>query len=840
MGVGTGDLGLLLLSVTYEGESRKALVKLYDPRTGRCVLWRDTTGHKPYLLTDLAPDEIVEKYPQVVRHRGFDHLELVEKVDLLRERRVVLTKVVAKDPLSIGGAPGSIRELLPRSWESKIKYHLCYLYDTGLVPGMYYRVQNGRLAMTPIEVPEDVAQLISKMYPDDRELRGEALRWAALFHAPIPEIRRVALDIEVYSPVPDRIPNPREALYEVICVACASSDGVRRVLLLRRGGVPEGERPDELPSDVEVELFDDERELLREVFRTMEDYPVVLTFNGDNFDLVYLYHRALRLGFKEGEIPVTLGRDHANLKGGVHVDLYRFFSNRAMQVYAFSNRYQEVKTLDSISQALLGLGKIELTRPVSELPLMELAAYCFRDAYLTLALTQFDGDLVMKLIVLMMRIAKLPMEDIVRSGISAWIKSMLYYEHRRKGYLIPNPEDIVQVKGRAVTKAVIKGKKYLGALVVDPVPGIFFDVTVVDFASLYPSVIKTWNLSYETVRCGHEECRSNRIPGTPHWVCRKRRGISSVIIGFLRDFRIYVYKPLSKDRRLSEGLRVQYDVVQRALKVFINASYGVFGADTFPLYCPPVAESTTALGRYAIYSTISKALSMGLAVLYGDTDSLFLWAAPEEKVRELLEWASERLKIDLDVDKRYRLVVFSGLKKNYIGVYEDGGLDIKGMLGKKRNTPQFIKDLFLELSALLSKLTDVREVSQTIEAIKELARSSYQRLRRREYSLDELAFRVALSKRPDDYVKTTPQHVKAARLLMKYGVKVDVGDIVSYVKVRSSEGVKPVQLARIDEIDEEKYMDYLETTFRQVLKALGVDFDEIIGSQHMDRFLAPS
>ena len=194
----------------------------------------------------------------------------------------------------------------------------------------------------------------------------------------------------------------------------------------------------------------------------------------------------------------------------------------------------------------------------------------------------------------------------------------------------------------------------------------------------------------------------------------------------------------------------------------------------------------------------------------------------------------------MDVDKRYRLVVFSGLKKNYIGVYEDGGLDIKGMLGKKRNTPQFIKDLFLELSALLSKLTDVREVSQTIEAIKELARSSYQRLRRREYSLDELAFRVALSKRPDDYVKTTPQHVKAARLLMKYGVKVDVGDIVSYVKVRSSEGVKPVQLARIDEIDEEKYMDYLETTFRQVLKALGVDFDEIIGSQHMDRFLAPS
>ncbi|HDI02034.1 MAG TPA: DNA-directed DNA polymerase I, partial [Ignisphaera sp.] len=511
--------------------------------------------------------------------------------------------------------------------------------------------------------------------------------------------------------------------------------------------------------------------------------------------------------------------------------------NRAMQVYAFSNRYQEAKTLDSISHALLGIGKVKPSKPISELPLLELASYCYRDAYLTLNLTQFDNDLVMKLIILMMRIAKLPMEDIARAGISTWVKSMLYYEHRRRGYLIPNPEDILQIKGGAATRAVIKGKKYLGALVVDPPPGIFFNVTVVDFASLYPSMIKTWNLSYETVRCNHEECKSNKIPGTPHWVCRKRKGLSSAVIGFLRDFRIYVYKPLSKDKNADKAIRMQYDVVQRALKVFINASYGVFGADTFPLYCPPVAESTTALGRFAIYTTISKALEMGLAVLYGDTDSLFLWNSPDEKVRELLEWVSNTLHIDLEIDKKYRLVIFSGLKKNYIGVYEDGGLDIKGMIGKKRNTPQFIKDLFFELSSLLSKLENVRDIGKTINAIKQLAKDSYLKLKRKEYTLDQLAFRVVLSKHPNDYVKTTPQHVKAARLLMKYGVNLGLGDIVSYVKVKGGEGVKPVQLARIDEIDEEKYMNYLETTFRQVLRALGIDFDEIVGSQHMDKFL---
>lgn len=825
----------LLLSITYDGNMGKALIKLYNPKDGKIIIWHDTTGHKPYLLTDLTPEEIVEKYPQVIRHKGFDHLEVVEKYDLLHDQKVLLTKIVAKDPLSIGGSSKSIRELLPKSWESRIKYHLCYLYDTGLIPGMFYKIENGMLKQIPIEIPQEVMNRILQVYKGP-EYKEEILRWLSLFQAPIPNIRRIAIDIEVYSPVPDRIPNPKEALYPVICVALAANDGLKKVLLLKRNDVEMGEKPNELPDDVKVEIYDDEKKLLKEVFKILSNYPIVITFNGDNFDLPYLYHRALKLGFKEEEIPLVLGKDYVSLEKGVHIDLYRFFSNRAMQIYAFSNKYQEVKTLDTISQALLGEGKIQLDVSISELPLLKLAAYCFRDAMLTLKLTTFDNDLVMKLIILMMRIAKLPIEDITRARISSWIKSMLYYEHRRRGYLIPNPEDIIRVKGGATTKAVIKGKKYLGAIVIDPLPGIFFNVIVVDFASLYPSVIKTWNLSYETVRCPHEECKDNLIPGTPHWVCKKRKGLTSLIIGLLRDFRVYIYKPLAKDKSINEVLRTQYDVVQKALKVFINASYGVFGADTFPLYCPPVAESTTALGRYSIYNTIKKALEMNLAVLYGDTDSLFLWNPPEDKLKELIEWASKTLKIDLDIDKKYRFVAFSGLKKNYLGVYEDGSLDIKGMVGKKRNTPQFIKDLFAQLSQILSQLRSIEEIYDTIDKIRELARQSYIKLKRHEYSLDELAFRVALSKRPEEYTKITPQHVKAARLLMKYNVKVEVGDIISYVKVKGHDGVKPVQLARIDEIDEEKYLDHLETTFKQILRSIGIDFNEIIGSSHLDAF----
>ena len=81
--------------------------------------------------------------------------------------------------------------------------------------------------------------------------------------------------------------------------------------------------------------------------------------------------------------------------------------------------------------------------------------------------------------------------------------------------------------------AVIKDKKYRGGMVVDPIEGIHFDVIVMDFASLYPSIIKVNNLSYETVRCKHEECKKNMIPQTNHWACTKRNGLTSLRCGNL-------------------------------------------------------------------------------------------------------------------------------------------------------------------------------------------------------------------------------------------------------------------------------------------------------------------
>ena len=88
-----------------------------------------------------------------------------------------MTKVVATDPLSIGGGRNAIRDMLPRTWESKIKYHLCYTYDNSIIPGMWYRLVNGNLKLVDVEVPPEIVKLVEKLYQDP-EVRKSALHWA--------------------------------------------------------------------------------------------------------------------------------------------------------------------------------------------------------------------------------------------------------------------------------------------------------------------------------------------------------------------------------------------------------------------------------------------------------------------------------------------------------------------------------------------------------------------------------------------------------------------------------------------------------------------------------------
>ncbi|MDD1766728.1 MAG: hypothetical protein LUQ00_02295, partial [Candidatus Methanomethyliaceae archaeon] len=526
----TGPLSLL--SVTYSGSKAKALLKFYDLDKKRVVFWYDNTGHVPYCLTDLPLREVLS-LKRITSHPGFDRRSTVEveKCDLLHDKEIKMTKVAAKDPLSIGGRGNNIRDLLENSWEANIRYHDCYIYDRGLIPGYSYCIKEGNVIKVENAVP--LESIKEKFHKSPPELLNALADWFPLLVSPVPDYRRVAVDIEVATEALDRIPDPSAARNEVICVSLAGSDGLKRVLLLRRVGVEEGTKPPELPDDVLLDYFEDELALIKELFKYFVDYPIVLTFNGDNFDLHYLWRRAQVLGMRKEEIPIIMGREIALLPIGVHIDLYKFFHNHAIQIYAFGNSYREI-ALDAVATAFLNMRKIQIERTVSELSYLDLASYCFRDSFIALRLTTENSNMVMNLITMIMRISRLSMEDVTRQGISRWIRSLFFFEHRARNYLIPRESDIQTMKGEASSTAVIKGKKYHGAIVIKPESNVYFSVVVLDFASLYPSIITRWNLSYETVRCGHESCRSNIVPDTNHWVCTKRVGLMALIIGLLK------------------------------------------------------------------------------------------------------------------------------------------------------------------------------------------------------------------------------------------------------------------------------------------------------------------
>lgn len=837
-----------LVSVSYDGKKQLATLGLYEPESQNIYFWDDNTGHKPYLLTSLPPEE-VKKLSRVTGHSGFDHFETVAKFDPLLDKNVTVTKVVAKDPLAIGGRQsGCIRDIIPEDyqkltgiqeppkvWESYIRYYQSYIYDNNIAPGMLYKIQKGNLVVVQQKSDEGTVEKILNLFPDvDKEFRASVEKWARLLESPAPEFLRTGLDIEVSSPFATRVPDPIKAEDPVVCVALYGSDGRKQLFVLKREGIKQGNK--QLSSDAIVMYFDDEKVLLLKLFEALREYPFVLTFNGDDFDLPYLYNRAKNLGIERRHIPIVAGRRVFHVSHGVHIDLYKFFFNRSIQIYAFGNKYRDI-TLNEVGTAVLGLPKIEFEKPLSELSYTELAEYNLRDSEITLNLTSYNDNLVMKLILALSRIARMPMEDVSRQGVSRWIRNFLYFEHRQRNMLIPNAEDILAIKGGTSTTAIIKGKKYKGAIVVDPVPGVHFNVAVMDFASLYPSIIKVYNLGYQTLLCRHEECKANKVPETSSWICTKEKALESLLIGSLRDLRVKWYKPKSKDKTLPQDLRSWYNVIPSALKVILNASYGVFGSPAFGLYCPPVAEATAAIGRHVITKTIEKARTLNIEVLYGDTDSLFLKNPSSEQVNIMADWSKKTMGMELEVEKWYRYAVFSSRKKNYLGILKGGGVDVKGMTGKKRHIPVYIKKAFYALEDRLEQVQSPAEFEEAKKEIKQIIRDRYLRLKQRRWgdTPEELAFHVVLGKPPSAYTKTTPQHVKAALMLEKLGYKMTAGDLITYVKVMK--GVKPVQLASNSEVDVEKYVAYLHSTFDQILDALGLDFEEIIGLTKLERFM---
>ncbi|HEU5460907.1 MAG TPA: 3'-5' exonuclease, partial [Nitrososphaeraceae archaeon] len=148
---------VILLSAIYSGEDQKVLLKFYDPDLEVIYFWKDRTNHKPYCYTKI---EYKEKAEEIIKKEPKYSILPNKKMDLISDKEIDVIKIIAPDPLSIGGTDNSIREKIT-AWEADIKYHENYLYDNALIPGTYYYRKNDNIYQYKYEIDPKIG---SKLY----------------------------------------------------------------------------------------------------------------------------------------------------------------------------------------------------------------------------------------------------------------------------------------------------------------------------------------------------------------------------------------------------------------------------------------------------------------------------------------------------------------------------------------------------------------------------------------------------------------------------------------------------------------------------------------------------
>jgi DNA polymerase elongation subunit (family B) len=428
---------------------------------------------------------------------------------------------------------------------------------------------------------------------------------------------------------------------------------------------------------------------------------------------------------------------------------------------------------------------------------------------------------------LLSRIANLPLTRTYKNySVSEWIRSMLNTYYRAHDIIIPNSEELTLGDTR---------KFVTGALTIAPESGTYFNMHVLDFESLYPGCIDVFNLSYETVRCGHSECKENMVPGLDYHICTQRRGIYSALIGALRDLRLRVFKPYAKSApsEVDENMKA----ASRILKLFLVSCYGVT-VRIHGLASPLLGEAITAYGRHVLQSTWDTAKQHGLKPKYGDTDSIFLDNPKEEDARELIHSIKNRFRLELAPDRIYSVCVLSAAKKAYFGIMPNGEPEIKGLSIAKSNSPKFFRKTFQDcLTKLCERRNSRDDFEQAKRQLPDVVRDAIRDLREGRVELADLEYRVELREDPQEKseARTLPQPYQAALLLSKEGKKASRGDTVGFIKVHPFKlqgrqfTVKPSSQTSVKEVNVEDYIRNLISSLSRTFEpmSINIQLDEI-------------
>jgi len=600
---------------------------------------------------------------------------------------------------------------------------------------------------------------------------------------------------------------------EIYCVSFYADD-FKKVIIRSK---------EKLKNAVSVES---EQELLLKFKDIILEYdPDLITgWNLIDFDLNIIERK-----FKDYKLPFAIGRDDIPCK----LRLYSsFFQNSKADcngrmvldgIQVLKNNFVSLADykLSTAAETFLkdkklfeGEDRREMIENAFKKNPQLLADYNLKDSELVIGI--LEKSTALDLAIQRSLLTGMPL-DRVRASIAS-LDSLYLKELRKRGYVAPTG---------GYEERDDLGK---GGYVMSSKPGIYDYVIVCDFKSLYPSIIRTFNIDpwSHVLACKDKEIDKKKIIKTPSGACFKNQeGILPMIIQHLWDQR-------------EKARKQKNELARYAIKILMNSFYGVLANPTCRFYSREMGNAITLAGQHIIKMTAEKVREMGYEVIYGDTDSIFVYLKIDdykaahkigdeiaEKINKFFEKHmhdeyNRKNFLELQFDKAYKRFIMPmvrgsevGSKKRYAGLLIDADgkekMDFVGLEFVRRDWTDIAKTFQSELLQRIFRKEEVADyIKQIVEEIREGKHD------------DLLVYRKAIRKEIDDYTKTTPPHVKAARLLGN-DLK---SNIIEYVMTK--EGPEPIQKLK-HKID---YEHYIEKQIKPIADAILVfynqNFDDII------------